>query len=375
MKRSNIAYQRLYHQHLAEAKFETPEQVVSWLAAAQAQDFAGAKWALGMRLRQASDDDLERAFTAGTILRTHLLRPTWHFVTPADIRWLLALTASRVHAANAFMYKKSGLDSATFKRGQAALVKALRGGQQLTRDELRAAFQKSGIATEGEQRMSYLMMWAELEGIVCSGARRGKQFTYALLEERVPVAKAFTRREAALAELSRRYFLSRGPATVQDFAKWSGLTITDARHGLEAVRGQLSEMTVDGQSYWRSPSGQAPKATVPTPTAHLLSIYDEYISGYKDRSAIIDPGYGDRLKAMGNDLTAVILVNGQIVGTWKRTLTKETVVVELNLFTSPTRAENKAIEAAAQQYGVFLNRMVELTYAAGSHLPGLATFA
>jgi hypothetical protein len=359
MKNSDIAFQRLQHQYLSNPKFETAQEVVSWLVAVQAQDYAGARWALGSRLREASDDAIEQAFADGAILRTHLLRPTWHFVTPADIRWLLALTAPRVHVANAYMYQKSGLDSAIFKRSQAALVKALRGGQQLTRDELREVFQRAGIATEGEQRMVYLLMQAELEGVICSGARRGKQCTYALLEDRVPPAKPFDRDEA-LAELSRRYFLSRGPATVHDFAKWSGLTISDARRGVEAVQAQLSQVRIDGQSYWLSGS-TSPVHTTP-PTAHLLSIYDEYISGYKDRSAIGDPGHAALLVAMGNDLTAIILVNGRIVGTWKRTLKREVVIVELNLFISPTRSETSAIQAAAQRYGVFLNRTVELSY-------------
>lgn len=359
MKPSELVHHRLHNQYLAQSKLETPGQVVSWLAAVQAQDYAGAKWALGLRLREGSDDDVEQAFTSGAILRTHLLRPTWHFVSPADIRWMLALTAPRVQAANAFMYKKSGLDSALFKRSRAALVKALRGGQHLTRAELREVFQKAGLATEGEQRLSYLMMQAELEGVVCSGARRGKQFTYALLEERVPPARPLDR-EAALAELSRRYFLSRGPATVYDFAKWSGLTVTDARRGLEAVQSQFHPVNVDGQTYWLSEAAAPPGS--PPPRAHLLSIYDEYISGYKDRSAIGDPRHAERLRAMGNDLTAVILVNGRIVGTWKRALPKEVVSIDLTLFTSPSQAETRAIEAAAQRYGAFLNRTVALTY-------------
>src|SRR5262249_52761007 len=150
------------------------------------QDYAGAKWALGMRLRRATDNDIEHAYADGSILRTHLLRPTWHFVTPHDIRWMLALTAPRVHAVNAYMYRKLDLDGAIFKRSNAALAKALRGGHTRTRDELRRVLQRAGIAVDAELRMSYLMMRAELDGIVCSGPRRGKQFTYTLLDERAP---------------------------------------------------------------------------------------------------------------------------------------------------------------------------------------------
>jgi hypothetical protein len=353
----NIAQQRLLNQHIARPAFKTPADVVDWLVAVQAQDYTGAKWALGLRLRGASDDDIERAFAAGDILRTHVLRPTWHFVTPADIRWLLALTAPRVHALNALYYRRLELDRTVFKRSHAALVKALRGGKQLTRDELRAVFQKAGIATTGELRMSYLMMQAELDGIVCSGPRRGKQFTYALLAERAPHARTLERDEA-LAELARRYFVGRGPASVQDFAKWSGLTIRDAGRGLEDVKGQLRREVVDGQTYWLPASASLTK--VKSPTAHLLSIYDEYVSGYKDRSAIAGERQAARLNALGNALSYIVIVDGRIVGTWKRTLSKDAVAIETHIFTTLTKAENRAVAQAAQRYGEFLGLLVTL---------------
>jgi hypothetical protein len=328
-----------------------------WLGAVQAQDYAGAKWALGLRLRVATDDTVDQAFANGSILRTHVMRPTWHFVTPADIRWMLALTAPRVHVVNAYMYRKLELDSAIFNRSNAALAKALEGHRQLTRDELRVVLHKAGIATDGELRMGYLMMRAELDGIVCSGARRGKQFTYALVDERAPQVKALEREEA-LAELAGRYFMSRGPATVQDFAKWSGLTVTDAQRGLDTVRAQLQQEIVDGQAYWFST--RTPSAKNRGPTAYLLSIYDEYISGYKDRRAICDVEFATRLSALGNALTHVIVVDGQIVGTWKHTLNRETVVIEPNLFRRLTKAESQAIGVAARRYGDFLQRSVVL---------------
>jgi hypothetical protein len=285
------------------------------------------------------------------------MRPTWHFVAPVDIHWLLALTAPRVHAVNAFMYRKLELDSAILKRSSAALAKALRSGNQLTRDELRGVLQKAGIATDDGLRLAYILMHAELDGVVCSGARRGKQFTYALVEERAPHAKTLGRDEA-LAELAGRYFMSRGPATVQDFAKWSGLTITDAKRGLEAVTAQLRQEVVDGQAYWFSTS--TPSAKDASPTAYLLSIYDEYISGYKDRRAIGEAEVGAKLSALGNALSYIIVVDSQIVGTWKRTLRKDAVVIETNLFTRLTTAENRAVAVAAQRYGDFLQLSVVL---------------
>src|SRR5262245_55797555 len=249
MTREDIAKHRLLSQNLLGSKAKTPQDVVQWLGAVQAQDYSGAKWALGMRLGgSVTDSDVERAFAKGAVLRTHLLRPTWHFVTPADIRWLLALTAPRVQAANRYVYRKLGLDKATFSRCNAALTKALQGGQQRTRDELRDILQKSGMRTDGELRMSYLLMNAELEGLICSGPRRGKQFTYALLDERVPTRKTLDRREA-LVELAQRYFVSRAPATVNDFAKWSGLTVSDARSGLEGVQSGLVHEVISGKAF------------------------------------------------------------------------------------------------------------------------------
>ena len=357
MSHLDIAHHRLHSQHISEAPFNKPSEVVGWLGASQAQDYAGAKWALGLRLQGAVDNDIDQAFADGAILRTHLMRPTWHFVTPADIRWLLALTAPRVHAVNAVMYRKLELDSAIFKRSNAVLVKALRNGSQLTRDELRDALQKAGIATDNGLRLAYIMMVAELEGVICSGARRGKQFTYALLDERAPQAKTLGREES-LTELSQRYFMSRGPATVQDFAKWSGLTIADAKMGLEVIKAKLQHEEVDGQEYWFSTS--TPSAKAATPIAYLLSIYDEYISGYKDRSAIGGDEVGARLIALGNALSYITVVDGQIVGTWKRTLRKDAVIIETNPFTQLTKAENRAVTLAAQRYGDFLERKVIL---------------
>ena len=186
---------------------------------------------MSLRLGSTTEQGIEQAFTDGSILRTHMLRPTWHYVTPADIRWMLALTAPHVHSANAPMLRQVGLDRAMLERTKAVLIKALEHTKQQTRAELRQALELAGIATGDGLCLAYIMMNAELEGLICSGGRRGKQFTYALLDERAPHARTLSRQEA-LVELSRRYFLSRGPATVQDFAKWSGMTIADATGGL-----------------------------------------------------------------------------------------------------------------------------------------------
>ncbi len=212
MNPMDIAHQRLHNQKLLQTTFTKPDEVVAYLGAVQAQDYAGAKWAIAQRTKGLTDVEIDQAFADGTILRTHLMRPTWHFVTPADIRWMLMLTAPRVHAVSAFMYRQLELDKAVIKKSYTVLEKTLRGDKQLTRTELGSAFKKAGIVAEG-MRLGYFMMSAELDGIICSGARKGRQFTYALLEERVPEVKA-VKRDEALAKLVQRYFATRGPATL-----------------------------------------------------------------------------------------------------------------------------------------------------------------
>jgi hypothetical protein len=265
---------------------------------------------------------------------------------------MLALTAPRVHAANAYMYRKLGLDAATFRRSDALLARALEGGQHLTREELRVVFQSSGIPADGEFRMDYLMMRAELDGVVCSGPRRGNQSTYALLDERV-AATGVTTRERAAALLAERFFRSRGPATVHDFAKWSGLTIVEARTGLEAATERFECEQLDDKTYWfAAPNGKTTQRR--QPTVHLLSIYDEYVSGYKDRSAIVSAANGARLMAMGNALTSIVVIDGQISGTWKRRLDRESVAIEIVMFDRATTSDDRALEIAVTRYGTFL---------------------
>ncbi len=353
----DIARQRLLNQHLATAPFEKPADAVNWLAAVQSQDYAGAKWALGLRLQQNTHDaDIDRAFNAGAILRTHVLRPTWHFVTPADIRWLLALTAPRVHAVNAAMYRKLELDSATLKRCYRVITKALEDGKHLTRNELRAALQQAGIAVDSGQRLAYIVMSAELNGLICSGPRRGRQFTYALLDERAPSAGAL-KHDEALAELARRYFASRGPATVQDFAKWSGLSSIEAKCGLDAIKARLEHEEMDGGEYWFSPTTSP--VQLASPTAYLLSVYDEYITGYRDRSMIGEAEVIAKLFTIGGALSYIVVLDGQIVGAWKRTLEQDHVTITIDYWSRLTKAQIRAVAAAAQRYGEFHKKPIK----------------
>ena len=346
----DIAGARLRNQRLSAAGFTKPEDVVAWLGAVQAQDYPGAKWALGQRMRRATDATVERAIASGAILRTHVLRPTWHFVASADLRWMLALTAPRVKAALGSYDRTLGIDAALIRRSHKALVKALSGGAQLTRQELKVELQRAGVAADGVQRLAHLVMHAELDGVICSGAVRGKQFTYALLDERVAASRSLSRRDA-LAELARRYFTGHGPAQIHDFAWWSGLSVADARAGLAMVESDLTRAVVHGKAYWFSSS----KRVVPRSprSAYLLPLYDEYLIAYKDRSAALDPSRWTRIAARDPYL-APIVVGGQVVGGWKRTLGRRQVVVTLTTFSPLNKTDESAIAAAAGAYANFL---------------------
>jgi len=348
----DIARARLSNQRLIGAGFARPEEVVRWLGAVQAQDYAGAKWAVGQRVQGCADDDVEQAFRDGRILRTHVMRPTWHFVMPADIRWMLALTAPRVRAAMAYYDRKLELTDRLCGRSYSVMAKALAGGNHLTREELAVVLERAGIQAAG-QRLGNLMLRAELDAVICSGPRRGKQFTYALLDERAPAARPLARDEA-LAELTSRYFSSHGPALPQDFAWWSGLTVADARRGIELAGRRLAPATVAGRTYWHAPAAPPPRRR--GKPVHLLPNYDEYLIAYKERSAVSerDPfrdfGRGDNLFA-----NHFVLVDGRLVGGWRRLFEKKTAIVELRLPVALGAVERKALKAAADRFGAFLD--------------------
>ncbi|SFD45015.1 winged helix DNA-binding domain-containing protein [Spirosoma endophyticum] len=349
MTLSDIATHRLINQHIRESSFTKPADMVAWLGAVQAQEYGLSKWAIGLRMPHLTDADIEQEFTDGKILRTHLLRPTWHFVTPADIRWLLQLTAPRVKAVNAFMYRKMELNADIFRRSHDTLVKALEGGKQLTRTQLNTELTKQGIIADGI-RLSCLMMEAELDGIICSGARQGKQFTYALLDERVPPAKAL-HRDDALAELTKRYFSSRGPATVNDFSTWSGLPISDAKKGLDLVKSLFLQEVINNEMYHFPPANVV---NADVPLTRLLPIYDEYIMGYKNRSAVL------KFRALASPASnfvfdQTIIVDGQIVGTWHRVVNAKNIDLELSLFKKLNELEQSALTDSINHFSRFMN--------------------
>ena len=344
-----IVSERLHNQRLSSGGFKEAVDVVRWLGAVQAQDFPAAKWALALRMRSATDAAIEEAFNDGEILRTHLLRPTWHFVAPDDIRWLLELTAPRVNARAGPNFRKYELDAAVFKKTHKVLINALRNGKHLTRAELRAVLNRSGIAADDLIRLTHIMLRAELDGVVCSGPRVGKQFTYALIDERVAPAKALTRDEA-LGKLTERYFTSHGPATLHDYVWWSGLTTGDARRGLEMIDGQLKKELLDDESYWLPRS----KPQSSSGTAYLLPAYDEYTVAYKDRAAVVDLHDTHPQLSAWDLLGPTVIVDGKVAGNWKATLAQQSVTINITPARTLQKSEQLSITEAAVRYAAFL---------------------
>ena len=305
--------------------------------------------------------DIEEGFNQGDILRTHLLRPTWHFIAKEDIQWVLELTSKQVHRANAYMYRKLELEDSIFKACGKILVNNLRGEKELTRDEINEEFKKNNIAAQGH-RLSYIMMYAELEGIVCSGARRGNQFTYALFDERVKT-RGKTERDESLAELAKRYFSSRGPASVNDFSTWSGLTVMECKRGVEIIRDCLETIKIGEMLYYAASDAAASNAgsnkNIPK-AIHFLPIYDEYIMGYKDRTAILK--YKESLRQnISSKYDCMIIFDGQIIGTWKRTVKKDRIEFEYDLFEGLNGEQKALFDDSINRLGQFYEREVKYT--------------
>ena len=327
-----------------------PQQVVERLGAIQAQDYAGAKWAVGQRTSDCTDADVEQALTTGTILRTHVLRPTWHFVVPRDIRWMIRLTAPRITAAMASYDRRLELDLKTYTRANDTLARALEERGPLTRLDLAPLLERARIRVTSSQRLAHIMMRAELDEVVTSGPRRGKQFTYALFDQRVGDA-AILERDESLFRLATRYFRTRGPATLSDFAWWSGLSAGDAKRAIELAHPELERATYDTRDVWFM-AGSAPTSRT---AAHLLPNYDEYFIAYKDRS-ILAERLGSARAVIGSDarMQHVMFMNGLIVGEWRRSLERGRVVVQLAPLTELLPRERARFESEIQRFARFL---------------------
>lgn len=341
---------RLHHQHLLSKTVTAPENLVRYMGAMQAQDYAMVKWAIGCRLENACEREVEEAMADGRIIRTHLLRPTWHVVAAEDLRWMLGLTAPHVKRIMRTYDRQVGLDEKVHLRAQKLIEKELAKGEAKTRKELVAVLDRSRIPTD-EFRAAHIMMQAELNALVCSGPRRDKQQTYMLVDARVPAGKKLTRDEA-LHELALRYFTARGPATIADFSWWSGLSVVDSKHAVEMLGDLLYKESIGESTYFHNSlfSGETGD------TLHLLPSYDEFLISYSDRTASIDPKHARRALTNNGIFRPVVVKDGTVIGTWSRNLGPKGVRLDFKFFKAKERLSRKVMGEVIEGYKWFLGK-------------------
>jgi len=341
---------RTYSHQLAEPAFEDAHSLVSHMGAVQAQDMMNSKWALGVRLRQPSFSAVREAVDSGRIVRTHILRPTWHYVAAEDVRWMLDLTGKRVRTAFLHWFKRVWIDDKILVRFYDAAGKLLTGTDGLTIQELTAMLEQRGFDWDADQ-VKYMLSFGEVDGIVCNGRERGRKHTYALLDERVPAA-ANIPREEALSMLARKYFGSHSPASAEDFAWWSGLTITEAKKAIQSIGRELIANRYEGGKLYVHEL--CIRENAPDGEVHLLPPYDEYLISYTDRSHVLDPEHAPKAHNNFGTFQPVIFQNGKIVGNWKKKAEKGGIEIEPTPFDSKTKIDSRKFKAAADRYQTFL---------------------
>jgi hypothetical protein len=353
MAYSDIATQRLINQRITGELCTTPEAVVQWMGAIQAQDYQQALWAIGVRMQSATLTDVETAIAEGRMIRTWSMRGTIHFVPAEDAKWMLSLCASRVLAGHGRRLRQLDLTDDTMARCETLFVDALSGGKRLTRPDMLRLVADAGISTEGQR--GYHILWHIAHaGIICLGPMEDKQQTFVLLDEWVPRSRDL-RRDEALAELVWRYFASHGPATEADFARWSGLTLTDTRLGLDMNDSRLVSAEIEGTTYWMTDGGTAQAVEE---SVCLLPGFDEYAIGYQDRSAVLADEHAGKIVPGNNGIfLPMIVVEGQVDGTWKRKLKRQTMDITLHPF-APLRELEAKVLAAASGYSDFMGLFI-----------------
>ncbi|MDI3318810.1 winged helix DNA-binding domain-containing protein [Pinibacter soli] len=352
---SDLKYLRLHNQLISQQPYANAGHVVATFGAMQAQDYAAAKWAIGLRLPDATDEDIETAIAQKTIVRTWALRGTLHFLAATDIHWILSLIAPRLNTLHASHYKRLGLDKPILSKSFSAIEKALLNGKQLTRTELAVILNKKGIATN-DLRMNFILLRASLDKLICFGERNGKQFTHTLLDEWVPPSKAI-KNEEALALLAERYLSGHAPACIKDFVWWSGFPLTEAKAAFAMVDDKFEEKTIGGNVYWLTKKLSDFKKK---PSLYLLPAFDEYLMGYADRTTIVDEKYIKYIATSNGIFNPTIVVNGQVEGNWKRTLKKDVVVIEPNIFEAISKSNQSFLKTTAKRFGNFLNAPFKL---------------
>ena len=360
MNFKEVAEMRLHIQQVTSTKFSTAKELVSWMGAIKAQDYAMAKWAIGVRTMNSTQTDSDKAIDKGEIIRTHLLRPTWHFVSSADIYWMLELTAPQIRVLMRSRDKQLGLSESIYKKSNSIIRKAFTEGKNFTRDELISKLEKAKIATN-EFRSGHFMLRAELDGIVCSGESIVNKPTYALLEQRVSAANTLCKEEA-LKKLALKYFMSHGPATLADFTWWSGLPVRDAKNALEMIQPRLLSETIAKQQYWFAANFfHGTKTKSP---ALLLPAFDEFLISYKDRTVSIALENHSKAFTTNGIFFPTIVVNGRVKGFWKRSIKKDKILIEASPLKPFSATTKKLVNKAAKNYGKFIGKKSEVIYPA-----------
>jgi hypothetical protein len=356
VNRERLLRQRLATQRLASAPLPAAADAVRLLTCVQSQERDHAFFSLGMRARKATHASVRAEYDSLGFLRTHILRPTWHFVTPEDVRWILALTSPRVIAGMAARHRRLGLhDARAVNRACDALAELLRDRHHLTRGEIGEAFERRrGLPRPGEQ-LGHLLLLAELQGLICSGPVKGTQHSYALLDEIVPAAPGLSDDEAHV-RLVQRFFAGHGPASVKDFTRWSSLTVAGTRAVLAELGDVLEQVDVEGTPHWFDPEACARRSAA-APGAYLFPVYDEAVLTYPAQGF---PSLDDHpLARTADPFWAPVVVGEQNVGSWKRSVEKDTVVVAVRLAPSAGRSRRAAVEAAAGRLAGFLERKLD----------------
>ncbi len=354
MANSRIARLRLFNQRISDNKLSSPGEVVRWMGAVQCQDLLAGQWAVALRTRGQTLEDVERAVAQKKIVRTWPMRGTLHFVPPSDVRWMLKYLAQKsVHRASS-RHKQLHLDGPTFSRSARIFEKTLEGGKQIGRFQAYELLERNGISCKG-QRGIHILGRLSQDGLLCLGPRDGTSTTFVLLDEWIPPSKIPPRDEAIM-KLALQYFTSHGPATVGDFAWWSSLALTEARSAVEEIKSRLNEETIAGTTYWFAHTAKVSDKAVSE--AHLLPAFDEFLVAYKDRTFAVTPEHLKRTHPGGGILNPTVVIGNQIVATWGRTMQRDRTTVHIRPFRALSRREFGFVEEAAESYGSFLRKHV-----------------
>jgi Winged helix DNA-binding domain len=349
MTTKDLLRTRLYLQRLNRPDFRTPAEMVKHFGAVQAQDYLGALWAVGQRVENCTEAIVEQALADRSIVRSWPMRGTLHFVLPEDLRWMLDLLAPRIIHKSKSIIRAAGLTSKHFSKGRTVLEKILAGGKVLDRDEIYTEFKKGKLDT-ADSRGLHILGHLAMEKVICFGPRRGKQQTFVLLDEWIPPEKSLTKEES-MGAIALRYYHGHGPASIHDLAWWTGLTITEATAATDMVIGQLEKITFGDRTMFMQP-GLIDIPTKPV-VARLLPAYDEFLISYQDRSASETEAIR-KLKDLNAIFTSTLILNGSIVGTWKRMITNKGVKIEIKKLEKLTKVADDVIKKECSRYASFI---------------------